>query len=143
MTRPSSTLPAVELQSCLADFEVQGHVGGGNGPSISQTGGETIFGSGSTIVATFGMSVTGGNFSIMSLDAHPGATIVGDFTFAGNELRFYLTPWKGQLVVDGHVTWSGGTYVPTVNGAQEGQASLWQATKTFTSRAERPPFSAY
>jgi hypothetical protein len=131
-------------------WTVYGHVGGGNGPTLSQTGGWTWFETGSTITARFGteaapapgrMSVTGGKLRIMVRGENEAATLVGNFELAGETGKLFFEAYgvpdlprrPGQFKVDGDVTWGGTSqYVPNMWSAVNGKCDLWWATGTFT-----------
>ncbi len=118
---------------------VNGRVGG-TGPSISQTGGLTSWASGSNITTDFGMSVTGGDVSILLVAQNSKVILVGAFTFnsASGSLMFsdlLGTGKYGQLLVEGNVTWTSGTYKPRLAWDTPRVNDRWVATGTFTIAA--------
>jgi hypothetical protein len=123
-------------------FFVTGRIGA-DGPSISQTSGTTYLSTGSTFDTSFGMTVSGGDFTIMSNGEKyaENAHVTGNFSFGGTgSLTFssvWITPIYAQFRVDGDVTWSAGSYKPRVDGDTPGEVNfgysdVWIATGKFT-----------
>src|SRR5262245_57954892 len=115
------------------ELNVSGNIGGANGPSIKQESGLTYWTTGANIRAISGMTVTGGSVQFIVVAGNPKAPLAGDFTFEGEILDgdAILFQGYGQFEVQGHVTWTGGTYKPAVDGTDGTKKSQWIATKTF------------
>jgi hypothetical protein len=98
-----------------------------------------------------GVQINGGRVWLTSNAGLPSdkqfATIKGNYTMTGGELGFHLSPIQigDRLVwctfkVQGDVFWSGGTYLPGVDGSAEGNmvSNLWFITGTLSIDASQP-----
>jgi hypothetical protein len=108
--------------------------------SIFVTGGILAVEHGATLEATNGVGLTGGKLSSAPAGAMAPAKIKANVTNTGADVvisdGFFLLPgaphFFGTLLVEGTVTWSGGTYRPVVRAQNTAEADLWKSTGTFT-----------
>jgi hypothetical protein len=115
-------------------WNVNGHAGGGNGPSILQTAGLFNISSSTAVVAQFGVYISGGDLRIGISDDKAEAVIQGKLTFAGDDVVFINLlsgSITGGLEVRGDVDWISGTYNPIVDGTNGNKTTLWWSTGAF------------
>ena len=139
-----TTVPIVNAGGLFVEdgihFITNGHVDGGNSPSILQEGATatTRLGSGGAIVAEFGVVFAGGKLIIGVVKGNTTAVIHGDVLVEATDISFVAVSESGgaTLEMQGSVIWVSGTYKPVVWEGTQGLCDRWKSTDTFTVEAD-------